>query len=60
MSDVALLGGVVRVALADGRTCEFHPFALRDGCPCAHCRHPVSGQRLFESAATLRGALPPP
>jgi gamma-butyrobetaine dioxygenase len=28
---------------------SLHPFALRDACPCADCRHPTSGQRLFES-----------
>jgi gamma-butyrobetaine dioxygenase len=28
---------------------RLHPFALRDACPCADCRHPTSGQRLFES-----------
>ena len=30
--------------------------ALRDGCPCSECRHPVSGQRLFESSRVLRTA----
>src|SRR5262249_51398536 len=30
-----------------------HVLALRDACPCAECRHPVSGQRLFESARVL-------
>lgn len=32
---------------------ELHPLALRDACPCPQCRHPVSGQRLFESADVL-------
>jgi gamma-butyrobetaine dioxygenase len=40
---------VVTVTLANGRTAAFHRLALRDACPCAQCRHPVSGQRLFES-----------
>jgi gamma-butyrobetaine dioxygenase len=37
-------------------TYAFHPYALRDACPCAECRHPVSGQRLFETAAVVPGA----
>jgi gamma-butyrobetaine dioxygenase len=32
---------------------SLHPFALRDACPCAECRHPTSGQRLFESHAVV-------
>lgn len=35
---------------------ELHPLALRDACPCPECRHPVSGQRLFESIDVLPGA----
>ncbi|MBV8065614.1 MAG: TauD/TfdA family dioxygenase [Actinobacteria bacterium] len=35
---------------------ELHPLALRDACPCAECRHPVSGQRLFESKRVLPDA----
>jgi gamma-butyrobetaine dioxygenase len=46
-------GDVVTVQLADGRTAELHRLALRDGCPCPECRHPVSGQRLFESFAVV-------
>jgi len=29
------------------------PLALRDACPCDECRHPVSGQRLFETTAIV-------
>jgi gamma-butyrobetaine dioxygenase len=47
--------GVVRVELADGRVVARHVLALRDGCPCEACRHPVSGQRLFESSRVLPG-----
>ena len=46
-------GDIVAVQLADGRTAELHRLALRDGCPCAECRHPASGQRLFESLAVV-------
>jgi gamma-butyrobetaine dioxygenase len=46
---------VVRVDLGDGRRAELHVLALRDACPCEECRHPVSGQRLFESAQVLGG-----
>ena len=49
-------GDIVAVQLADGRTAELHRLALRDGCPCAECRHPVSGQRLFESFAVVPDA----
>ena len=49
----ALDGDVVRVVLADGTRVALHVLALRDGCPCAECRHPVSGQRLFESSRVL-------
>jgi gamma-butyrobetaine dioxygenase len=47
--------GAVRVEFADGRATVLNGLALRDGCPCAACRHPVSGQRLFESGHVLRG-----
>jgi gamma-butyrobetaine dioxygenase len=47
--------GVVRVELADGSVVSRHVLALRDGCPCEDCRHPVSGQRLFESSRVLPG-----
>jgi len=47
--------GAVRVEFADGRAIVLNGLALRDGCPCAACRHPVSGQRLFESGQVLRG-----
>ena len=49
-------GDIVAVQLADGLTAELHRLALRDGCPCAECRHPVSGQRLFESFAVVPDA----
>jgi gamma-butyrobetaine dioxygenase len=49
-------GDTLTVRLADGRLAELHPFALRDACPCSECRHPVSGQRLFESTAVVPGA----
>jgi len=44
---------VVTAVLGDGRRFELHALALRDLCPCPACRHPVSGQRLFESARVL-------
>jgi gamma-butyrobetaine dioxygenase len=43
----------VAVQFPDGRIGELHRLALRDGCPCSDCRHPVSGQRLFESTAIV-------
>jgi len=55
VQEAGVEGDVVRVRLAGGATALRHVLALRDGCPCADCRHPVSGQRLFESARVLRG-----
>jgi len=49
-------GDVARVELADGTHAALHVLALRDGCPCSECRHPVSGQRLFESSRVLPAA----
>ena len=40
----------------DGLAGRFHALALRDQCPCPGCRHPVSGQRIFETAEVLPGA----
>ncbi len=56
MTVAELTEDVVRVELPDGTVAERHVLALRDGCPCAECRHPVSGQRLFESSRVLPGA----
>ena len=53
---MTLAGDVVSVELAEGLRADLHVLALRDGCPCADCRHPVSGQRLFESGEVLPGA----
>ena len=55
MKAATLDDGVVRVELADGSVVARHVLALRDGCPCEACRHPVSGQRLFESSRVLPG-----
>jgi gamma-butyrobetaine dioxygenase len=46
---------VVRLEFADGSVASRHVLALRDGCPCEACRHPFSGQRLFESHRVLPG-----
>jgi len=51
-----LLGELVRVVFDDGTAAEFHRLALRDGCPCGLCRHPLSGQRLFETTDLLPAA----
>ncbi|MBV8256546.1 MAG: TauD/TfdA family dioxygenase [Actinobacteria bacterium] len=56
MTVAELTEDVVRVELPDGTLVERHALALRDGCPCAECRHPVSGQRLFESSRVLPNA----
>ncbi|HYA08000.1 MAG TPA: DUF971 domain-containing protein, partial [Gaiellaceae bacterium] len=59
MTGAAILeGDVVRVELADGTRAALHVLALRDGCPCPECRHPISGQRLFESSRVLPAAAP--
>lgn len=55
VAGATLAGGVVSVAFGGGRTAAFQELALRDACPCADCRHPVSGQRLFESHRVLPG-----
>ena len=53
---MTLAGDIVGVELADGARAELHVRALRDACPCPECRHPVSGQRLFESGEVLPAA----
>lgn len=53
---VTVAEDVVTVTFADGRTAAFHRLALRDACPCLLCRHPFSGQRLFESRDVVPGA----
>jgi gamma-butyrobetaine dioxygenase len=55
---VAEIGADVVVLEVDGDRLELHRLALRDDCPCPDCRHPLSGQRLFDSSATLRHARP--
>jgi len=54
--EAELTGDVVELRFADGNSVELHRLALRDGCPCTECRHPVSGQRLFESRAVVPDA----
>jgi gamma-butyrobetaine dioxygenase len=51
-------GEVVELELEDGSVAELHRFALRDGCLCSQCSHPVSGQRLFESSQVVPEAWP--
>lgn len=40
----------------DGAVTSFSARVLRDACPCAACRHPVSRQRLFESREVVANA----
>jgi gamma-butyrobetaine dioxygenase len=51
-----LVGELVRVSFDGGGAAEFHRLALRDACRCPACRHPVSGQRLFETTDVLPAA----
>jgi gamma-butyrobetaine dioxygenase len=53
LREAELVDDVVDVELVDGWRMTLHTLALRDLCPCADCRHPVSGQRLFESARVV-------
>jgi gamma-butyrobetaine dioxygenase len=53
VSTAGVEDNIVSVALTDDRELTLHALALRDLCPCPDCRHPVSGQRLFESAHVL-------
>jgi gamma-butyrobetaine dioxygenase len=53
---MTIAADAVTVQLEEGRTAALHRYALRDACPCASCRHPVSGQRLFESHHVLPNA----
>lgn len=39
-------GALVFVRFSDGTACRFHGVWLRDHCPCAQCRHPLTQQRL--------------
>ncbi|MBV9278751.1 MAG: TauD/TfdA family dioxygenase [Chloroflexi bacterium] len=41
----------VEIAWTDGERSVAHALWLRDNCPCPECRHPGSGQRLFDAAA---------
>jgi gamma-butyrobetaine dioxygenase len=54
----AVLEGDVVVVSTDREPVALHRYLLRDGCPCEECRHPVSGQRLFESARVVPDAHP--
>jgi trimethyllysine dioxygenase len=49
----AAAGGssVLRVSWSDGHSSSFPALWLRDHCPCAACRHPVSLQRQVDTAA---------
>jgi len=51
-------GDAVALALEDGEVVHAHRLALRDACLCPDCQNPVSGQRLFDSPATIRLASP--
>jgi gamma-butyrobetaine dioxygenase len=53
LREAELIDDVVGVRLVDGWRMTLHTLALRDLCPCPDCRHPVSGQRLFESARVI-------
>ena len=54
--EASLVGDLVSLRFGDGRRGELHPLALRDACACVACRHPVSGQRLFETPELVPGA----
>lgn len=41
----------LKLEFSDGGVARFHHVFLRDHCPCAACRHPGTGQRLFDTAA---------
>jgi gamma-butyrobetaine dioxygenase len=65
MSDVASTTAPGPVELSDDLVClrlpggsrlELHRLVLRDGCGCSECRHPVSGQRLFDTAVVVPAA----
>jgi gamma-butyrobetaine dioxygenase len=52
----SVAGEHVSVRFGNGTIAQLHQRALRDGCPCPECAHPVSGQRLFESHLVVPGA----
>ena len=47
LTDVALFPGWIETTWSDGRVTRFHHIWLRDNCPCAECRDPRNGQKLF-------------
>src|SRR5579871_5958601 len=49
-------GDVVRIRIGNTQQVALHRLALRDGCSCEECRHPVSGQRLYETRDVVPGA----
>jgi gamma-butyrobetaine dioxygenase len=44
-------GRELTVSWPDGGRSVFHAIWLRDNCPCAECRHEISGQRLLDTAS---------
>jgi gamma-butyrobetaine dioxygenase len=56
LTSASFAGELVLLRFGDGRSAELHPLALRDACGCVLCRHPVSGQRLFETRDVVPGA----
>lgn len=46
---VTVDGDTLQVRVPGGPVVALHAFALRDSCTCRECRHPLSGQRLFET-----------
>jgi gamma-butyrobetaine dioxygenase len=41
----------VRITWPDGMSDAFHHLWLRDNCPCAECRDPAAGERLFDTVS---------
>ena len=40
--------GTILAIWADGQSATFGAYWLRDNCPCAQCRHPGNGQKLYQ------------
>jgi gamma-butyrobetaine dioxygenase len=53
MARLAGDGDGVEVSIGGARGVVFHRYVLRDSCGCAECRHPTSGQRLFETGEVV-------
>ena len=44
-------GDHLEISWPDGRVGKYSCFLLRDSCPCAHCIHEITGEKLLDPAS---------